>query len=899
MSRLSYRFLLYLLPARFRAAHASEMENLFAEALHDGGRRGRLARLFGWFRGAFDVVSLAVRLRLAPRRRNKPTKRPRNTMDSLLQDLRYAFRNLRMRPLFTCIAILTLGLGIGANTAVFSVVNAILLSGVPLRAPEELVEVYTSDGEGGYPYSVSSYPDYVDLAERTDLFSGVAAFEAFFSRLETEDDTEAVWGEVVSHNLFSTLGLEPALGRYFVPDEGQTLGTHPVVVLGYNFWKQRFGSDSSIVGQTIRLGGLSYTVVGVGAEELQGFTAPGFSMDMWIPYMMLPSLPSSGNRELLTARNNRSIFIKARLRPNVDVDHARAALGTLSIQLQQAYPDEWEGREFNLVPTEDVAIHPLVDTVLYSVAGMLMTVVGLVLLIACTNLAGLLLARAAERKKEIAIRLALGARRSQLVRQFLTETVLLSLIGGGAGLLLAHWLLRLLVGFQPPIPVPINLDVGIDQTVLVFTLCVALLAGLFFGLLPALQATKPDVAPTLKDDVGAGIGRQRRFNLKNGLLVTQVAISMVLLLGAGLFIRSLRGAQDVDLGFSLREAGIVWTMMEMSGIEREEWEILASTLEERAAAIPGVEQVATAEILPLGVGFQTRIIDIPGVDPPPGDDHHEIAFNIVSPTYLDVMEIPVVAGRGIGEEDHEGSTPVVAISETAARRYWPGENPIGREIVTPRNERTYRIVGVVKDTKVWTIGEEYRPYVYFARTQNPTSSLMMVARGEIPEAQIVGELRRTVREVDPQLVLMDSKTMTEHLSVMLFAPRMAALLLGVFGLLALVLASTGLYGVVAFTVSRRVREVGIRMSLGADQASVIKMVLRGAMALVLIGAIIGLTLTAGLAQLIAQFLYGVSAIDPITFVVVPVVLVGVAFLAAYLPARRASRIDPVEALRSE
>jgi predicted permease len=340
-------------------------------------------------------------------------------------------------------------------------------------------------------------------------------------------------------------------------------------------------------------------------------------------------------------------------------------------------------------------------------------------------------------------------------------------------------------------------------------------------------------------------------------------------------------------------------MMDASGIDRDEWEPISSTLEERAAAIPGVTEVATAEMLPLGVGFQTRAIDIPGVDPPPGEDHHGIAFNIVSPTYLDVMGIPLVAGRGITPEDREGSDPVVVVSETAARRYWPGESPIGREIVTPRDEQAYRIVGVAKDTKAWTIGEEFRPYIYFARAQNPATSIMIVARGSLPETQIAGELRRTVRDVDPRLVIMDSKTMTEHLSVMLFPPRMAAILLGAFGLLALVLASTGLYGVVAFTVSRRVREVGIRMSLGADSGAVVKMVLKGAMALVFTGALIGMALTAGLTQLISQFLYGVSATDPITFLGVPMVLAAVALLAAFLPARRASKIDPVEALRSE
>ncbi len=340
-------------------------------------------------------------------------------------------------------------------------------------------------------------------------------------------------------------------------------------------------------------------------------------------------------------------------------------------------------------------------------------------------------------------------------------------------------------------------------------------------------------------------------------------------------------------------------MMDISGIEREEWESIATALEERAAAIPGVERVATAEMLPLGIGLQTREFDIPGVEPPPGEEHHNMAFNVVSPDYLDVMGIRVVAGRGIAAEDGRGSPPVIVVSETAARRFWPGEDPVGREIVTTSDERTHRIVGVARDTKVWSLGEEFRPYAYFARAQSSTSSIMMVATGVIPEAEIVRELRRAVQQTDTRLMIMDSKSMTGHLSVMLFPPRMAALLLGVLGLLALVLATTGLYGVVSFTVSRRTREMGIRISLGADAGSVIKMVLRGAMGLVVVGGAIGFAMTLGLAQLIRQFLYGVSAVDPITFLGIPAVLALVALVAAYVPARRASRVNPIEALRPE
>ena len=820
-------------------------------------------------------------------------------MDRLNQDIRYALRRMTKSPGFTAIAILSLALGIGANTAIFSLVNAILFSGVPMRAPQELVEVYTSEEDDGYPYSISAYPDLVDLRNRTDLFAGVGGYEAFFSRLENETTTEPIWGEVVSWNLFSLLGIEPELGRFFVHEEGQTIGTHPVVVLGYNFWQKRFGGDPAVVGESLRLGGRQYTVVGVAPEAVQGFTAPGISMDMFAPFMMSDALNFEGTSEHLTRRTSRSTFIKARLAPGITVDQARAALETLSAQQREAYPEAWRGRSFNLLPTSEVAIHPIVDGSIQAVAALLLTVVGLVLLIACTNLAGFLLARASERKKEIALRLALGAKRWTLIRQLLTETIILGIMGGLAGLLVANWVLQALMAFQPPIPIPISLDIGLDGTVLFFTLGISAIAGAFFGLVPALQSTKPDLAPTLKDESGTGTGRQKRFSLRNSLIVTQVAISMVLLLGAGLFLRSLQSAQDIDLGFSLREGGIVWLMAFGNDLSDAEFALLSEAIEERSLAIPGVEKVASAEMLPLGISFQTGSWDLPGVEPPSGEEHHEIAYNTVSRTYFDVMEIPIMTGRSFGPEDQRGSQQVAIISETAAREYWPGENPIGREVQRPSGEFPYRIVGVAKDTKVWTLGEEYRSYIYLSKEQSEEPSIQIVATGTIPEAQIVTELRRVARELDPRLVIMESKTMSEHLSIALFPPRMAALLLGVFGALALILASTGLYGTVAFSVSRRTREVGIRLSLGADAGKVVAMVLRGAMGLVAVGVVIGVALSLGLAQGIRSFLYGIGAMDPVTFIGVPLILGAVALVAALVPARRASRVNPVEALRSE
>ena len=872
-----------------------EIEALMEEGLPEEEARAEAKRLFGNRKRYESQAGREARMR-------DRNARWQDRFDAVGKDIRYAFRRMARSPGFTGIAILSLALGIGANTAIFSLVNAVLISGVPMRAPQELVEVYTSesarDGEPGYPYSLSSVPDMMDLRARTDLFSGVGGYQAFFSQMETDDEVQPIWGEIVSWDLFSILGMTPAAGRFFVSEEGQSYGTHPVVVLGHEFWQKRFGGDPGVVGSTIRMAGREWTMVGVAPKELQGFTAPGMAMDMFATYEMAPTLNFEGDTGIPERRTSHSTFIKARLAPGVTVEQAQAALTTLAANNREAYPDAWEGREYNILPTSQVAIHPLVDGPLYAVATLLLVVVALVLLIACVNLAGFLLARASDRRKEIAVRLAMGARRWTLIRQLLMETLILGLMGGAAGLLVAHWTLQALMRFQPPIPIPINLDVGLDRTVLIFALGISALAGLFFGLIPALQSTKPDVAPTLKDE-GTGGGRPRRLSLRNGLIVSQVAISMVLLLGAGLFLRSLQSASRIDLGFTARDGGVAWVMGMGNDFTDDEFRVTVHTLEERARALPGITAVGSAEMLPIGMSYQESGFDIPGVEPPPGEEYHSMGYNVVSPSYMDVMGIPMVSGRGLTDEDQAESQRVAIISETAARRFWPGESPLGREIRRHGAEEGYRVVGVARDTKVWTIGEEYRPYVYFSRDQYGIDGVQLVARGDIPDAQIATQLQQLVREVDSRLVLMESKTMSEHLSLALFPPRMAALLLGVFGGLALILATTGLYGTVAYSVSRRNREMGIRMSLGADAGTVVRMVLKGAMGLVAVGAMLGWILSLGLASAIQQFLYGIGAMDPVTFIGVPLVLGGVALFAALVPARRASRVNPVMALKSE
>jgi predicted permease len=875
-----------------RAHLEMEVEALMAGGMSETEAREEARRRFG------DASRHEA---MARREASKLQRRVRwiDRADALLQDLRYAFRRMGKSPGFTAVAILSLALGIGANTAIFSIVNTILMGGVPMRAPEELVEIYTSEANHGYPYSVSSVPDLMDLRERTDLFTGVAGYEGFISRYETDEATHPVVGELVTHDLFAVLGIQPALGRFFAPEEGQTPETHPVVALGHSFWESRLGGDPDVLGRSIRVGGTLFTVVGVAPRELQSLTAPGFTMDMWAPYQMAGVLSIDGDGYEFDQRGSQSVFVRARLQPGITVDEVRVALAAMSAQHQAAYPDTWRGKEFNVLPTTEVSIHPVVDGPLKGVAALLLSAVGLVLLIACVNLAGFLLARASDRRKEIALRLALGARRSVLIRQLLVETMVLGLLGGAAGLLVARWVLGALVTFQPPIPLPLNLEFSLDGTVLLFTGMVSAGAGLLFGLIPALQSTNPDLAPTLKDEAGAVTGSRRRLTLKNALLVGQVAISTLLLLGAGLFLRSLSSAQNTDIGFSARDGAVAWVLVSMLGTDQDETELIIQTLEERAVAIPGVERVATAEMLPLGVGLQTTSWVIPGVEPPSGEEFINIRYNRVSSTYFEVMGIPMVAGRAFSTEDRVGSEPVAIVSEATARRYWPGESPIGKEIRRGRQETPYRIVGVAGDTKVRSLGEEFQPYVYLSRPQTTPAGAQLIARGTLPDAQIAGELRRMIREVDPRLVIMETKTLPEHLSVQLFPPRAAAALLGAFGLLALILASTGLYGAVAFSVSKRAREMGIRLSMGASAEQVLGMVLRGAMGPVLVGTALGWLLSLGLSQALRGFLYGISAVDPVTFLGVPALLLGVALLAVLVPARKASRVSPVEALRSE
>jgi predicted permease len=673
--------------------------------------------------------------------------------------------------------------------------------------------------------------------------------------------------------------------------------TSPVVILGHRHWTREHGADPAIVGRTVRVSGRPFTVVGVAPERFNG-TFPVLVTDFYAPMMMSGAFLDGDDQ--LERRGSRSLFLKARLKPGVTVEQANAFLAAFSAGLAERHPESNEARVLSAVPSADVSIHPFVDKAMVPVAGLLLVVVGLVLLIACVNLASFLLARAEARRKEIAVRLALGAGRGALVRQLLVETILLALLGGLAGVGLARWTLDLLLGFKPPIPIPIELDVSLDRTVRLFTLGVSLVAGVLFGLAPALQTTSPNVAPTLKDEAGR-TGKPGRFNLRAILVVTQVALSFVLLIGAGLFVRSLQKAQTIDPGFYTGPAAMVMPMLQLSDHETDEQQrAWYRALEERLLAEPDIDRVAMADRLPLGMAIQLAGFVLPGMPSERPDGAWEIDNAHVAPGWFDVLEVPIVAGRAFTEEDQEGEAKVI-VSEAFVARYYPGRDVVGTTI-EGRHGDAMRIVGVARDTKVRTLGEAPRPFVYQLQGLGGVGAVIgmeVVVRGEGSSAQLLATARRVLRQLDPDVPLFEAKTMDEHLSLMLFPPRMAALLLSVFGGLALALAAVGIYGVVSYSVARRTRELGIRMSLGASGRDVVAMAVGGGMRLVVVGGVVGVVLAAAVTWAIQGFLYGIGSTDVVTFALIPLILSGVALVAALVPARRAATVDPVRALRSE
>ena len=807
-------------------------------------------------------------------------------LGDLAQDLRYGMRVLVANPAFTIVAVVALALGIGANSVIFSVVNAVLLRPLPFKDPQQLVMVWENAAHFGFPKNTPSPANFLDWAQQNTVFSAMAATAQRSYNLTGAGEPERLDGRRVSANLFDLLGVRPLIGRSFVPEEDKP-GTR-VVILSEGLWKRRFGQDAGIIGRAITLNSESYTVVGVMPRNVR---LPG--MDNWHDQFWVPiAFPS----EEAAQRGNHFLECIARLKPGVNLQQARAEMETIAARLAQQYPEENTRIGAVVIPLQEHMVGDIRPALL-----VLLGAVGFVLLIACANVANLLLARAAVRQKEIALRLALGADRGRLTRQFLAESVLLSLIGGGAGLILASIGLNALKHY-----IPANISqadtISIDPHVLIFTAVVALLTGLVFGLAPAAQASNFNLNDTLKEtgrDANAGVKGNR---IRNALVIAEVAVSFTLLIGAGLLINSFLHLRNLDPGF--RSDHLLTMKIELSDVKYPDKEGRAQFFDElirRVQVLPGVEAVAAGNNLPLTYFGDSMPIGVEGVPDPPPDQSPDVVLRVVSPKYFGTMGIPLVAGRDFTEQDNAQATRVVIITEKTARHYWPGENPIGKRLKpgSSASDSPWReVVGIVKDVRQndFVTDPKMQMYMPYMQVQTfPPNAL--VVRTRLDPLSLAVPVRNQVWAIDKDQPVSDIRAMDEIVADAMARQRFSMLLLGIFAALALVLATVGIYGVMSYSVTQRTREIGIRMALGAQRSDMLKMAVWHGFQLVLIGLVLGLVAAFLLTRVMATLLFGISATDPVTFIVISVILLGVALLASYIPALRATRVDPMVALR--
>jgi predicted permease len=845
-------------------------------------------------------------------------------------DLRYALRTLARNPGFAAVAILSLALGIGANTAIFTVVDAVLLRWLPVQSPEQLFVVARANTQGR-PSPIWNYPDYVAFRDRSQSFEGLVAYSSTspygFSVQEESAVTGATlaYGLMVSGNYFKVLGVQPAAGRLLNEEDDRHPGGGPYAVLSYNFWRQRFGGDPRMIGKLVHLNRYPLTIVGVSRSGFTGAEV-GVAPDLFVPILMRSEILSTRFASW-NNRNNWWLYALGRLKSGVPLTQAEAELHSISRQQEEENRRTAVNPRF-VNPAQPVRLLPgaqgysQLRNRLSTPLVALMIVVGLVLLIACANVANLLLARAAARRREIAVRLAIGAGRGRLIRQLLTESMLLSLFGGVAGIGFSYVAVPVLVDLAPLSGwTPIDLAVTPDLRILGFTFVISFVAGAVFGLVPALQSSRPDVVTALKDDAAASAAGGSKFNLRKALVVVQVALSLLLLIGAGLFVRSLRNLQDLDAGFRREQLLIAQVDPLRSGYKRTEARAFYERLRERIESLPGVRAVALASITPLGGSRWNDGISVEGYQWLPGERRY-VDMNAVGPRFFETFKIPIVMGRDFRPEDSPVETPepenlltrapgtappltgprVVIINEGMAKRFFSGQNPIGRRLCideTFRMDRSYEIIGVVKDARYFGLRADTEPMIYQAlwRPGAGSRSVCILTTGD-PSA-LIGTLRREVRSIDSSIPVLNARTMEQQVDNNVMQEKIVATLSSFFGVLALVLASVGLYGVMAHSVARRTREIGIRMALGAQAASVLWLVLRDALLMVLIGAVVGIPVAHAVSRYAEGMLYGITRADALTFVLATIVLLGVAVFASLLPARRATRIDPITALRYE
>jgi predicted permease len=816
-------------------------------------------------------------------------------VETLLQDLRFGLRMLRKSPGFAAVVVLTLAIGIGANATIFSFVNALLLH-IPSRiaAPSQLVAVWNRLPNG--QEMQFSYPDYVYFRDHNNVFSNFIAYSSDPERASwTRSGQSSLVGvRLVSANYFATLGANPVIGRGFLPIEDANAGAAPVVVVSYRFWRERLGSDRAILGRSVTLNARSFTVIGVAPPSFADLE-PGFETDFWAPLAMQQTL--SPGMDLLNNRNGYWIFVVGRLKAGVTREQAQANLNVIAHQLAQAHPDTNKGWTADVSPV--TGLDPGIRGVVVDFSALIMAVTGLVLVIVCANVANLLLARASSRRHEMTIRAALGAKRSRIFRQVLTESTLLSLMAGGIAFLFCWWAGPLILALKPPMLSFIQLQLPLDWHMVVFTVLLSVATGTIFGLAPALQSSRIDVATRLRDENQGGWGRTR---FRSTLVVAQVAVCLVLLISASLCLRSLMNAQSIDPGFRVDHRVVVELDPQILGYKDAQAKAFYSEAIDRLKALPGVRSVSVANYLPLGFESVGQSIKIEGR---PASDTKNVGVGAMSvgPGYFATMGIPLLKGREFRPEDSGDAPSVVTINEALAERYWRGGSPIGRRISTGEDAKHRpvwsEIVGVVSTGKYRSLREAPEPFVYHSFSQEFDPHATIVVHTVANPSAMFSLIQRAVAGIDPALPILNEQTIESYMSVPLFPAHITGVLLGTFGGLALLVAMVGLYGVIACAVAQRTHEIGVRMALGAKREDVLRLIVAGGLKLTLIGSAIGVVAAWGVTRVLSSLLYGISATDPVTFIGISVLLLLVSLAACYIPARKAMRVDPMVALRYE
>ncbi|HEX3987572.1 MAG TPA: ABC transporter permease [Acidobacteriaceae bacterium] len=813
-------------------------------------------------------------------------------MENLAQDIRYTIRTLLRAPGFSFVVILSIALAFAANATVFSVANGLLWSVLPVRDPGRVVMF--SEGDS------FSYPDYVDYRDQTGAIfeGGIAAhFPLIPASMGGKGIPERVWGQSVSGNFFGVLDVPMALGRPILPED-DTVDRDHVVVLSSGRWQRRFARDPNILNRDVALNGRHYTVVGVAPPGFYGIDH-GIVSDFWVPLAaseeIMPDLTSDGS--LLTARDNQWLMLDARLQPGVTRGGALAAVNVVKKHLDDAWHKDDKTHEKITLQSAGSLIGGS-DTPAFTLMTVLMIVVGFVLLVACANVANLLLVRAAGRQKEIAIRLAIGAGRRQLVRQLLIESFLLALAGAGVGFLLAAAAAHAISGFKLPLPFPIAFDFNVDWRVALFTLGLSVITALLFGLLPALRASRPDLVDSLKEG-SAGFGRRGRSRMRNTLVVVQVSLSLVLLTTAGLFLRSLGNASSIDIGFKPANLLMMSVDPKIQNYSPDKTVQFLSQLRDRVSALPGVRSVSFVGVVPLSIGSAQSKFDVNAANGRAAQNVIAIV-DTVGTGYFQTMGIPLLRGRDFTSQ--LDGRPAAIINETMAAHLFPGQDPIGGTI--RQGKATYTVIGVARNSKLRTIGEKGSNAAYLflnAAPEKATSffGITILVKTSMDPHALTSSVRQQIAALDPDMAVFNAETMQEHVDKSLLLPRISALLLGIFGAIGLTLASIGLYGVMSYSVRRRTREIGIRMALGAKRPTVLGMILGQGLILTGIGLAMGLAIALALGRFTASVLYGTSGTDPLTFVTVSAVLLMTAAVAVLVPALRAAHVEPTTALRYE